>query len=66
DTLSRIVFLPPVKDDRHRPSTRVHTHLAYQPVSASLPVFSSSEAPRDWVQLLKNRMNKDLSLTDLF
>jgi len=66
DTLSKIVFHGFVNDNRQRLSTRNPTPLLYQPISASLPIFSCSEASKDWVQLLKNRMNKELSLTELF
>ena len=66
DTLSKIVFHRPATANKHRPSTRNPAPLPYQPISASLPIFSSAEASKDWVQLLKNRMNKELSLTELF
>ena len=66
DSLSKIVFPVPVVANEHRPSTRKSSIAPYPPVSASLPIFSSSEASKDWVQLLKNKMNKELSLTELF
>lgn len=66
DTLSKIIFHSLGKDNNQRLPTRRPAPSLYQPISASLPILSSSEASKDWVQLLKNRMNKELSLTELF
>ena len=66
DNLSKIVFNRPMTAQSHALPNRKHSPSLYQPISASLPIFSSPEASKDWVQLLKNRMNKELSLTELF
>ena len=66
DTLSKIVFPSRVIDSKQALSTKKHCASVYEPISASLPIFFSSEASKDWVQLLKIRMNKELSLTKLF
>jgi hypothetical protein len=65
DSLSRIVFPKPKMDSKRGPATEKTPTSTYQPISASMPIFQSSEASKDWVQLLKIRMNRDLSLTEL-
>ncbi len=66
DSLSRIVFPKPKMDNKHGPATNKPATSIYHPISASMPIFQSSEASKDWVQLLKIRMNRELSLTELF
>ncbi len=66
DPLSRIVFHKPKMDSKHGPATQNLQLRLHQPISASMPIFHSSEASKEWVQLLKNRMNRELSLTELF
>ena len=66
DSLSRIVFPKPKMDSKCGPATNKPATSTYQPISASLPIFHSSEASKEWVQLLKIRMNRELSLTEFF
>lgn len=66
DDLSKIVFHQPIANHSQDLPTQKRSLSLYQPVSASLPIFSSSEASKDWVQLMKHRMNNELSLTKLF
>jgi len=66
DALSKIVFHNPLMDNKSALSAQKSAPSVYRPVSASLPIFTSSEASKDWVQLLKSRMYKELSLTRLF
>jgi hypothetical protein len=53
-------------DSKRGLATNKPATSTYQPISASMPFFYSSEASKDWVQLLKIRMNRELSLTELF
>ncbi len=66
DSLSRIVFHNRIPDSKHAPAMSKPAACPYQPISASVPIFQSSEASKEWVQLLKTRMNRELSLTELF
>jgi hypothetical protein len=53
-------------DNKCGPATNKPATSTYQPISATMPIFHSSEASKEWVQLLKIRMNRELSLTELF
>jgi hypothetical protein len=66
DSLSRIVFPKPKMDSKRGPATNKPATSTYQPISATMPSFHSSEASKEWVQLLKIRMDRELSLTELF
>lgn len=56
---------PETRVTRRGPKQRFETD-PYTPPAASLPVFSSVDNAKPWVQLLRNRMAKELSLTALF
>jgi hypothetical protein len=66
DSLSRIVFHNRVMDNKRSLARNKPAPSSYPPISGSVPIFHSSEASKEWVQLLKNRMNRELSLTELF
>ena len=66
DTLAKDAFMrPSAKPENQYIMTKGKTEV-YKPISASIPLFRSVDNLQPWVQLLKNRMNKELSLTALF
>ena len=66
DTLTKDAFMrPSAKPENLHIKTKGKTEV-YKPISASIPLFRSVDNLQPWVQLLKNRMNKELSLTALF
>lgn len=64
--LASIVFQQAKPSSRPTQERRISTPEPYQPYSTSMPVFRSADISQPWVQLLRNRLKYDLSLTALF